>query len=96
MRKIQDQVNLKADRTELEELEKLLMIRFNDIITALTLKFADKAETKKALKLLERQLKNLYDLFMSKTETSNKDDAMFFKIGYSCASCEKNLTNLQG
>jgi hypothetical protein len=61
MRKIQDQVNLKADRTELEELEKLLMIRFNDIITALTLKFADKAETKKALKLLERQLKNLYD-----------------------------------
>jgi hypothetical protein len=96
MRKIQDQVNLKADRTELEELEKLLMIRFNDIITALTLKFADKAETKKALKLLERQLKNLYDLFMSKTETSNKDDAMFSKIGYSCASCEKNLTNLQG
>ena len=87
MRKIQDQVNLKADRTELEELEKLLMIRFNDIITALTLKFADKAETKKALKLLE---------FMSKTETSNKDDAMFSKIGYSCASCEKNLTNLQG
>ena len=41
MRKIQDQVNLKADRTELEELEKLLMIRFNDIITALTLKFAE-------------------------------------------------------
>ena len=96
MRKIQDQVNLKADRTELEELEKLLMIRFNDIITALTKSFADKAETKKALKLLERQLKNLYDLYMSRGENSNKDDAMFSKIGYSCASCEKCLTNLYG
>jgi len=72
------------------------MIRINDIITALTKSFADKAETKKALKLLERQLKNLYDLYMSKGEGSNKDDAMLSKIGYSCASCEKNLSNLYG
>lgn len=42
------------------------MIRLNDIVAALTKQFADKAETKKALKLLERQVKNLYDLFMSK------------------------------
>jgi len=42
------------------------MTRLNDIVAALTTKFADKAETKKALKLLERQVKNLYDLYMSK------------------------------
>jgi len=41
------------------------MSRINDIVAALTKQFADKAETKKALKLLERQLKNLYDLFMA-------------------------------
>jgi len=45
---------LKADKSDLEELEKLMMNRINDIITALTKSFADKAETKKALKLLER------------------------------------------
>jgi hypothetical protein len=88
----------KADRSELEELEKLMMNRLNDIITALTKQFADKAETKKALKLLQKEMKNLYDLFMSLRGEGgkNKDDAMFSKIGYSCASCEKGLTNLYG
>lgn len=68
----------------------------NDLIKGFTQQFADKAETKKALKLLERQLKNLYDLFMSKGTARNEDEAMFSKIGYSCASCEKGLVNLYG
>jgi hypothetical protein len=54
MKQVQDELNLKADRDDLEELEKTLMNRLNDIIKALTKQFADKAETKKALKLLER------------------------------------------
>jgi len=98
-KQIQDELNLKADRADLEELEKTLMNRLNDIITALTKQFADKAETKKALKLLERQLKNLYDLFMSKGGYNNEDEAMFSKKplgGFSCASCEKDLVNLHG
>ena len=47
-------------------------------------------------------MKNLYDLFMSRTAEQThqtEDDAMFSKKplgGYSCASCEKNLINLQG
>ena len=75
------------------------MQRINDIVGALTKQFADKAETKKALKLLERQLKNLYDLFMAQGKTGNDDDAMFSKKplgGVSCASCEKDLINLYG
>ena len=64
-------------------------------------KFADKKDTKKALKLLEKQLKNLYDLFMSSRShgVENEDDAMFTKKplgGMSCASCEKNIVNLHG
>ena len=92
-------MNAKADRGDLEELEKTMMNRLNDIITALTKQFADKAETKKALKLLERQLKNLYDLFMSKGGYNNEEEAMFSKKplgGFSCASCEKDLINLHG
>lgn len=64
-------------------------------------KFADKNETKKALKQLEKQLKDLQDYIMSLKLSSheNEDDAMFAKKplgGWSCASCEKNLVNLQG
>lgn len=80
----------------MEDLEKLLMTRFNDIITALTIKFADKAETKKTFKLLERQIKNLYDLLTNKADNSRIDEpiAMFAKTGYTCASCERNIINL--
>ncbi len=74
----------------------------NEIVKALTKQLADKNDTKKALKLLERQLKNLYDLFMAKGTGhthENEDDAMFTKKplgGMSCASCEKDIINLQG
>ncbi len=62
---------------------------------------ADKNDTKKALKLLERQLKNLYDLFMQKNvqQHDHEDDAMFTKKplgGMSCASCEKDIVNMYG
>ena len=54
--------------------------------------FADRSETKKALKNLEKQLKNLYDLVMSRLQGGggeDEDDAMFSKKplgGFSCAS----------
>lgn len=95
----QDDLNLKADKTALSELDTTIMLRLNDIVAALTKQFADKAETKKALKLLERQVKNLYDLFMSKGNNAQDEDAMFSKKplgGFSCASCEKDLVNLYG
>jgi hypothetical protein len=38
----------------LNELEKLLQERLNEIVKAMTKQFADKAETKKALKIHER------------------------------------------
>lgn len=85
---------------QLNHLEKLIMDRINEIVKALTKQLADKNDTKKALKLLERQLKNLYDLFMSRGVHSpheNEDDAMFTKKplgGMSCASCEKDIINL--
>lgn len=76
------------------------MERINEIVKALTKQLADKNDTKKALKLLERQLKNLYDLFMSRGgQQANEDDAMFTKKplgGMSCASCEKDVVNLYG
>ena len=79
------------------------MDRIQEVVQALTTQLADKNDTKKALKLLERQIKNLYDYFMSKGEGGathhNEEDAMFTRKplgGTSCASCEKDVFNLQG
>ena len=99
MKQMQDSINSKADIEALSNLEKMLMERMNEIVKALTKQLADKNDTKKALKLLERQLKNLYDLFMSRGGHSHEheDDAMFTKKplgGMSCASCEKGIENL--
>jgi len=96
---LQDAINRKADLSALHEVEKGFNERLNDIVKLLTKQFADKAETKKALKIHERQLKNLYSLLMSKGGGENEEDAMFSKKplgGLSCASCEKDLVNMMG
>lgn len=94
----QDQINGKADYSQLEELKDFLLGKIDDLMRGFK-QFADKNDTKKALKNLEKQLKNLYDLVMSKLSGHDEDDAMFSKKplgGFSCASCEKNLLNLYG
>ena len=103
MKELQDSLNGKADYDALSNLEKMIMERINEIVKALTKQLADKNDTKKALKLLERQLKNLYDVFLSRVggghQHENEDDAMFTKKplgGMSCASCEKDIINLYG
>ena len=95
----QDTLNMKADIDTVKALEQSLLDRLNEIVKALSKQFADKNDTRKALKLLEKNLKNLYDLFMSKGGHENEDDAMFTTKplgGTSCASCTKDVINLQG
>lgn len=96
---LKDELNQKVDISALHELEKLLLDRQNELTKALTKQFADKGETKKALKILERQMKNLFDVYLSKGMNNNEEDAMFSKKplqGLSCASCEKDLINMYG
>ena len=54
LKEMQDALNSKADIEQLNALEKMLMDRLNEIVKALTKQLADKNDTKKALKLLER------------------------------------------
>lgn len=99
MKEVQDSLNLKLEEADLKPLEQSILERINDIVKALTKQFADKAETKKALKLLERQIRNLYEMFMSRGGHDENEDAMFSKKplgGMSCASCEKDLINMYG
>jgi hypothetical protein len=72
------------------------MNRLNDIVIVLTTKFADRQETKKGLKGLEKQLVKIHTMIASKDETQKEDDAMLNKkhlCGFSCACCEKDLIN---
>ena len=101
IKEMQDNLNMKADMSEIKNLEANFMQKLDVIVMEITKKFADKSDTKKALKILERQLKNLYDLFMQKQggHGGNEDDAMFTKKplgGVSCASCEKDVVNMYG
>ena len=99
LKDLQDQINQKADLDALAELEKSMMNKLDEVVKALIKQLADKNDTKKALKALEKQLKNLYELIMNRQNNPDEEDAMFAKKplgGWSCASCEKNLINLQG
>ena len=75
--------------------------RFDEIVKALSKQFAGKDETRKALKMHEKQLQNLYNLIMQRCGGGgeNEEDAMFSKKplgGLSCASCEKGLIDMYG
>lgn len=91
LKDLQEALANKADITALKELERYLLSRLEDLANGLDSRFADKAETKKALKALEKQIKNLFDLIMNQQGHGGKgeDDAMFAKKplgGWSCAS----------
>jgi hypothetical protein len=96
---MQDQLNQKTDIETVKALENSLLERLNEIVKALSKQFADRNDTRKALKLLEKNLKNMYDLFINKGGNENEEDAMFTSKplgGNSCASCSKNVINMYG
>ena len=89
----------KASRDELAELEKRLTEKDEELANALA---KLKAKMEKAMKQLEdrmRRLKDKFALFGGAPSPDRAEDAMFARKpleGYSCASCDKNLINLQG
>jgi len=96
---IQSELDRKADRDELKDLEARFLDQINELVKTISKKFADKAQNKKEHQDMERQIRNLYDIIMSKGGQSNEDDAMFTKkpfAGLSCASCEKDIINMYG
>ena len=85
----------KADVYGLKVLEASQM-RLNEIVNSLAEQFADRGENDKAHKLLQKNLKNLYDLFMSLKGEGTEDDPMFTAKGLNCASCAKGVVNMIG
>lgn len=54
IKELQDALNGKADLSQLAELDRSIMERIDNIVKGLVKQLADKNDTKKALKLLER------------------------------------------
>lgn len=98
---LKDAIFPKADLSELRNVEQKIFEEFNKIVENLYKKFADWIDTKQNFKILERQIKNLFDLIMNQKSEGgpSEEDALLAKKplgGYSCASCEKNLVNMSG
>ena len=98
---LRDAIFPKAESNALNDLEAKVLTKLNEIVEILYKKFADKSDTKQNFKILERQIKNLFELIMNskKDPAADEDDALLARKhlgGFSCASCEKNLTNMSG
>lgn len=81
IQELRDLIDTKADKSDLKDLERYLLQRLDDLENSLD-KFADKSETRKALKALEKQIKNLFDLLMNQEpghKAEGEDDVMFAK-----------------
>jgi chaperonin cofactor prefoldin len=79
----------KVDEEVVNDLEEALHQGIDQVMTSSAKKFADRRDTNKAIRLLERNMKNMYDLFVNRDEMNNDtDDAMIAKkhLGFTCMS----------
>ena len=83
-------------RREFEEFKKQMSIDLENIIEGLLKRLLDKGVFSKWRSYFEREIKKVYEMLTRKK--ANADDALLSKRplgGYSCASCEKGLVNLE-
>ena len=95
LKELEDNLNKKASIEKLKELEDMLLQKLREMYEEMIKRFADKNETKKSLKFLEKLIR---ENFSSKV-VKDGDDAMLARKplgGWSCASCQKDLEKLMG
>lgn len=96
---IEGSLQNKAEIKQVDELDEKFSVQLEKFMQAINKRFMDKQETKKTFKMFEKQLKNIFDIIISKFEEADLTDAMLAKKplgGWSCISCQKNVTNLAG
>jgi DNA repair exonuclease SbcCD ATPase subunit len=95
IKELEDLINKKVSIEDLKALEDLFKQKLKELAEEFMRKFAEKLETKRALKFLEKQIRET-ETFRSIPEG---DDAMLARKplgGWSCASCQKELEKLMG
>jgi len=95
---ITNSLNNKAESEDLSELRDFLTTKLEELINECTKKFSDKNETLKYLKYLEDQIKNLFLVSKSKTESHSPENWLLATKpinGFSCAACESYIGDLK-
>ena len=95
IKELEESLNKKASLEKLKELEDMLMQKLREMYEELIKRFADKNETKKSLKFLEKLIRESVSVKVVK----DGNDAMLARKplgGWSCASCQKDLEKLIG
>lgn len=94
-RELEESLAKKAGLDKLKELEEMLLLKLRELADEFSKRFADKSETKRALKFLEKLIKDTESMKVVR----DGDDAMLARKplgGWSCASCQKDLEKLMG
>lgn len=83
---IMKSIYFKCDKVDVNSLETKILDNLDDLVQSMYKKFSDKNETKENLIILDRQIKNLFDLLLNKekqVEDSGKnveeDEAMILR-----------------
>ncbi|OMJ73244.1 hypothetical protein SteCoe_28121 [Stentor coeruleus] len=95
IREFEESLNKKAGLDKLKELEEMLLQKLRDLADEFSKRFAEKTETKRALKFLEKLIKETESIKIVR----DGEDAMLARKplgGWSCASCQKDLEKLMG
>ena len=97
-------IYFKCDKTDVASLEAKFLDNLDDLIQSMYKKFSDKTETNENLQILDKQLKNLFELVINKErqveneiKNNEEDEVMMSRKplgGISCASCSRKVTNL--
>mmetsp|Transcript_30762 Transcript_30762/g.27213 ORF Transcript_30762/g.27213 Transcript_30762/m.27213 type:complete len:92 (+) Transcript_30762:384-659(+) len=66
-------IYFKCDKSEVANLEAKLLDNLDDLVQSMYNKFSDKAETNENLQLLDKQLKNLFEIVISKEKQVEKE-----------------------
>lgn len=80
----------KVDQSSLEDTHEKFSVQLDKFMQQIQKRFMDKSETKKTFKMFEKQLKNIFEIIVSKFEEADLTDAMATKKplgGVSCISC---------
>ena len=88
----------KADKSDLLDLEKKLDDMMNAMADRMSTQFANKDETAKKFSQLSKKIRELFEILALQGQQDNGETGMLTKKNLgpvACASCEKNLVNIQ-
>ena len=87
---MKEQLTNKISLSKLENTEERIQMLIDKVVANINKRFMEKKEIKKTIGTIEKQIRNLIEIMVSKFDEQDVNDAMLSKKplgGWSCASC---------